>query len=135
VAEFLSHSHFFDGVVAGVVERGMNVKPDDGTELLGERSRYWTRGERVKVFIRPPKFEIHYKGGHTPEPEANYFEGKIKDRGYTGAEVRYFMELNKGALICGINGMKSRPFNRGEKVNAHVAMRHCRLLAKESDQV
>ncbi len=135
VADFLGHSNFFDGVIAGLDGERITVRLGDGAELLVEQSGHWTQGERVKVVVRAQKFDIHLEGQGTREPGTNYFEGKIVDRSYMGGEVRYFVELESGTLVHIIGGMMARVFRRGEEVSAQVAPRDCRLLSNEDGQV
>lgn len=135
VADFIGHSNFFEGVIEGMDGERATVRVDDGTELLVEQSVHSNRGERVTVIVRAQKFDIRSKGHSKPEPETNYFEGRIKDRSYMGGEVRYFVELENGTIIHVIGGIKERPFSRGEEVSVQVAPGDCRLVPNERGQI
>ena len=132
VADFLGHSNFVDGVVAGHEGDWVRIDLADGNTLLADQEGDWTAGTPVEVVVRAQKLGIEYRDDHAPVEEVNYFYGKIKDRSYMGGEVSYFVELENGTVVHVIGLVTRHVFRRGESVAVHVAPRHCRLLAREA---
>jgi putative spermidine/putrescine transport system ATP-binding protein/spermidine/putrescine transport system ATP-binding protein len=128
VSDFLGHSNFFSGVIAGVDGETVSVKLHDGNELSVQHPGEWTHNAPVELVVRAQKFELCYPDQQPPEPGMNTFNGTVKDRSYMGGEVSYFVELESGTMVHVIGIAKLTPFRKGEKIRLHVAPRHCGLL-------
>lgn len=131
VSDFLGHSNFFGGVIAGLEDEGVSVKLHDGNEFRVEHPGDWANNAAVELVIRAQKFEMTYLDEAPSEPDMNTFDGTIKDRSYMGGEVSYFVELESGTMVHVIGIAKLTPFRKGEKIRLHVAPRHCGLLQKD----
>jgi putative spermidine/putrescine transport system ATP-binding protein/spermidine/putrescine transport system ATP-binding protein len=128
VSDFLGHSNFFVGVISSLDRETISVKLPDGTEFSVQHPGDWETGAPVELVIRAQKFEITRLDEEPPEPNMNSFGGTIKDRSYMGGEVSYFVELESGTMVHVIGIAKLTPFRKGEKIQVHVAPRHCGLL-------
>ncbi len=131
VADFLGHSNFSTGRVAGRENGFVRVLLDSGNTLLAESDRDWKDGDPVEVVVRAQRFDAELKSEFTPSHQMNYFEGKIKDRSYMGGEVSYFIELAGKREIHVISMMRSRIYKIGDEVSVQAAPRHCHLLPRE----
>jgi len=130
VADFLGHSNFFQGRVAGKEDRGLQVRLDQGLELLVDQAGNFLPGDPVEVIIRAQRLSVRPADDQAPRAGNNVFRGRIKERSYMGGEVRYFVELEAGALVHVITMMKTAPFRRGQEVLIEVEPAHCRLLRR-----
>lgn len=128
VADFLGHSNFIPGTVESRENGLVAVKLDSGAILKAEHSGRWKSGDRVEVVVRAQRFEAFLKENYRPEPGANYFEGRIKDRSYMGGEVNYFIEMPDGTELHAISMMRTHFYNKGDGVCVQVAPNHCHLL-------
>jgi putative spermidine/putrescine transport system ATP-binding protein/spermidine/putrescine transport system ATP-binding protein len=128
VADFLGHSNFFNGNIAGWDGVRVTVALDDGGEVLVEQAGDWTPGDRVEIVARAQKFDLQADSQFDTSRDANHFAGRIKDRSYMGGEVRYFVELETGSVIHVISGIKSSLFNIGDQVGVTLEPRDCHLL-------
>ncbi len=128
VADFLGHSNFFNGVVSGAEGGVVGVDLNDGAKVRVARPGEWSRGEPVELVVRAQNFKISPMDEPPPEPDMNSFNGVIKDRGYMGGEISYFVELESGATAHAIGVAKLNPLKKGASVRVHVAPRHCGLL-------
>ncbi len=128
VSDFLGHSNFFGGIIAGSDAGAVSVKLQDGNKFKVKHPGDWPDGAPVELVIRAQKFELSYPDQAPPEPDMNTFDGTIKDRSYMGGEVSYFVELQSGTMVHVIGIAKLTPFRKGEKIRIHVAPRHCGLL-------
>jgi ABC-type Fe3+/spermidine/putrescine transport system ATPase subunit len=131
VSDFLGHSNFFEGIIAGLDGETVRVKLRDGNEFKVKHPGDWENGEPVELVVRAQKFELTDPDKGPPEPDMNTFDGKIKDRSYMGGEVSYFVELESGTMVHVIGIAKLTPIRKGERIRVHVAPRHCGLLQIE----
>ncbi len=132
VADFLGHSNFAEGEVVGKENRFVKVRLKDGTIFRVEDTGRFQEGEPVELVVRAQKFDAFRQEEFTPDPEMNYFEGKIRDRSYMGGEVSYFVELPDGTEVHIISMMRTRIYEVGDSVSVQVAPRHCHLLPIET---
>ncbi len=131
VADFLGHSNFAEAEVIGKKDRYVKIRLKDGNIFRVEDTGRFSDGEPVELVVRAQKFDAFLQDEFTPDPEMNYFEGKIRDRSYMGGEVSYFVELPDGAEVHIISMMRTRIYEIGDPVSVQVAPRHCHLLPKE----
>ena len=132
VADFLGHSNFAEGEVVGKETGYVKVRLKDGNIFRAEDTGRFSEGEPVELVVRAQKFDAFRQEEFTPDPEMNYFEGKIRDRSYMGGEVSYFVELPDGTEVHIISMMRTRIYDVGDPVSVQVAPRHCHLLPKET---
>jgi putative spermidine/putrescine transport system ATP-binding protein/spermidine/putrescine transport system ATP-binding protein len=128
VADFLGHSNFFDAVVKKREEDTVVVRTDDGNEVRVLDPQGHSKGMPVELVVRAQRINIFRKGDTGVSPDANLFDGTIKDRSYMGGEVSYFVELENGTMIHVIKIATMTPFRRGEKVSIQVPPADCSLL-------
>lgn len=131
VADFLGHSNFMHGTVDRVEGDAVVVALADGSRLTSSSGGDWRTGQPVEVVVRAQRFEPFLPDEYQPEPGANHFSGRIRDRSYMGGEVSYFVEIAGGAEIHIISMMRSRIYQIGDEVSVQVSPHHCHLLAPE----
>jgi ABC-type Fe3+/spermidine/putrescine transport system ATPase subunit len=131
VADFLGHSNFIIGKVAGTKGGWICVGLKNGREILADASGEWNPGEPVEIVIRAQKFAIDLENNSNSHDDNNRFYGTVRERSYMGGEVRYFVELEDGESLHVINMVKLQTFKIGQKVWLQVSPQHCRLLKKE----
>jgi spermidine/putrescine ABC transporter ATP-binding subunit len=134
VADFLGHSNFAEGEVAGQEGDWLKVKLDDGHEFLANPSGSWSPGDRVEVVVRAQKFRIVPRPQYEPDSGINHFYGTVRNRSYMGGEISYFVELDNGTMLHVINLVVSQSLKRGEEVAVQVDPVHCRLLPKQKTE-
>jgi putative spermidine/putrescine transport system ATP-binding protein/spermidine/putrescine transport system ATP-binding protein len=131
VADFLGHSNFFDAVVKNREGDIVVVKTEDHSDVRVLDPRKRAEGMPVELVIRAQRINIFRKGDAGVSPDANLFDGTIKDRSYMGGEVSYFVELENGTMIHVIKIATMTPFRRGEKVTIQVPPSDCSLLDRQ----
>jgi putative spermidine/putrescine transport system ATP-binding protein/spermidine/putrescine transport system ATP-binding protein len=131
VADFLGHSNFFDAVFKNREGDIVVVKTEDHNEVRVLDPRKRAEGMPVELVIRAQRINIFRKGDAGLSPDANLFDGTIKDRSYMGGEVSYFVELENGTMIHVIKIATMTPFRRGEKVTIQVPPSDCSLLDRQ----
>ncbi len=132
VADFLGHSNFAEGEIVGKEAGFVKVRLKDGNIFRVEDTGRFSEGEPVELVVRAQKFDAFRREEFTPDPEMNYFEGKIRDRSYMGGEVSYFVELPDSTEVHIISMMRTRIYDVGDQVSVQVAPRHCHLLPRET---
>ncbi len=132
VADFLGHSNFLPGHVAGIENGTVTVKMDTGEMLLAENKGGFNPDDRVEMIVRAQRFEVFAEDEINAQTSMNHFTGRIKDRSYMGGEVSYFIELGNGREIHAISMMRSHVYAIGDTVNVQVAPHHCHLIPFES---
>ena len=132
VADFLGHSNFFDGVVAGQEGELIEVEADKGRRFWVSQAGSWRAGQPVELVIRAQKFRIFPIAQAPSDSGKNLFFGRIKERSYMGGESSYFVELDgSGTELHVISMMRTKPFKVGEELAITVAPEFCRLLPRE----
>jgi ABC-type Fe3+/spermidine/putrescine transport system ATPase subunit len=132
VADFLGHSNFISGKVAGTKGDWICVRLENGKEILTDPGGDWNSGDPVEVVIRAQNFAIDVENKSDPLADANCFNGTVRERSYMGGEVRYFVELEDGLSLHVISMAKLQTFKRGQKVWLQASPQHCPLLKKET---
>jgi ABC-type Fe3+/spermidine/putrescine transport system ATPase subunit len=132
VADFLGHSNFFDGIVAGREGDMVSITLKDGNVFRVNHPGEWVKDEAVELVIRAQNLKVFEKDVPPPEKDMNLFNGIIRDRSYMGGEVSYFVELGNGTMVHAIGIAKLNPIRKGVAVRVHVAPRHCGLLKTDS---
>ena len=133
VADFLGHSNFMGGTVTAVENEAVKVRLADGNELTSASGGNWRQGQPVEVVVRAQRFEAFLPDDYQPEPGANHFSGRIRDRSYMGGEVSYFVEMADGTEIHIISMMRNRIYQIGDEVVVQVSPHHCHLLPAEGE--
>jgi len=131
VADFLGHSNFLRGEVAGRKDNWVVVVLKNGDEVLADAPEDCRQGETVEIVVRAQKFTITSGENFRPEGESNRFFGQVKDRSYMGGEIRYFVRAADGSDLHVIGMVRSRIFEIGDKVVLQAGPRDCRVLKLE----
>jgi len=131
VADFLGHSNFTAGMVAGFEDDLVEVHLDAGNTLWALQKNGWKEGDRVEVVIRAQKYEIFPESELNSADARNLFKGRITDRSYMGGEVSYFIDLGEGQEVHAISMMRTQIYEIGETVYVQASPQHCHLLPAE----
>lgn len=131
VADFLGHSNFILGEVAGGDDAHARVRTETGDLLLVKNNGVFSQGDAVEIVVRAQRLDISAKSTFKPKEGMNSFEGRIADRSYMGGEMSYFIELSTGREIHVICMMKKQIYNIGETVCVQVSPHHCHLIPHE----
>ncbi len=131
VADFLGHSNFATGKVAGFEDDLIEVRLDDGNTLWAQKKNGCVEGDRVEVVIRAQKYEICAESELDVSNDKNLFKGRIKDRSYMGGEVSYFIDLGENQEVHAISMMRTQIYDVGEMVYVQASPQNCHILPAE----
>lgn len=99
VAEFIGESTLVDGEVVQHEGRKAIVRSPGGMELPVVFEAPLTRGQKACVALRPEKLRIgHWDAAQVPE--VNCLDGKVVHVAYSGASVKYIVQINASETVA-----------------------------------
>lgn len=125
VAKFLGETNIYEGVAGERDGESIALDSDEaGGRLLGQRIDGVRPGDRVWLSVRPERIELRPSGEGLP--------GTIEDVSYIGAERRYWLRLESGAMLeaLRINHGLGDDFAVGDPVVARWDARAAHLLTE-----
>ena len=110
VAQFIGITTLIEGKVRDLTDEGVALVESEDGLLIRARAINVTKGERVKVSVRPE----HVIMSRTPLSGENVFKGEVEKVAYLGNITEYRVKLGK--WILRVQNTGSRLFKEGEKV-------------------
>jgi spermidine/putrescine transport system ATP-binding protein len=96
VANFVGESNILDGTVITTGQGRMDVTIS-GVNMNLANSRGFSKGDRVKVLLRPEDMKVERRGQEPCEPPL--LAGKVQDLIYKGTTVDLLIQLENGQMV------------------------------------
>lgn len=95
VADFIGHANLFEGEIH-IKDEAVLLKMDNSMQVrCGSVPSHGVEGTKKTVLIRPENIRLSLE----PDSSANCFPGKVLERNFLGAVVRYIVELPSGQRL------------------------------------
>ncbi len=118
VARFVGAANFLDGTLGNGFPGRTTIATPLGPLLVEKVSNGWTLGDRVAVLLRPEAIRL---GPADTRPEPNRLLGTITHAMYTGALIRYTVQVGDTPLTVDLSDPRHTPaFHRGDRVSLQL---------------
>ena len=118
VARFIGAANFLDGTLGNGIPGRTAIATSLGTLIVEKVSNGLAIGDRVAVLLRPEAIRLGPPDGPA---EPNRLLGTIAHAMYTGAVIRYTVEVGDTLLRVDLSDPRHRPaFHRGDRVSLRL---------------